>query len=1188
MAKAPYDRLSASLKQPSASPKAITTLEAPARKRLQRVSASRFRGLVELAPDATVVTDRDGQIVLVNRQTELLFGYTREELLGQPVEQLLPGRFHAVHREHRASYLTAPHQRPMGADLPLCGRHRDGHEFAVEVSLSPLQEVGELLLIASIRDISARQRLEAAHAAAEAAGEELRQLQAITDIALIHPTLEALLPALLDRIRSVLAVDNVAILLVSEDGQALTLHAVQGPEASLEGQVRVPIGRGVAGRIAATRQPLIIDDLATVEVVNPLLQEQFRSLVGVPLVVEDRLIGVLHADSTTPRQFTEKDARLLQLVAERIAYAIDRARLHEALRTAHEEVEATNRELRQLQVITDSALSHLAVDELLQALLDRIHSVMEVEDIAILLLDAEGQHLKIRAARGLADAQATKATIPVGQGFSGRVAAARAPLRVDDLAAFDIHYRQMRATQQSAVGVPLLVEDRLLGVVYVGSAVPRRFSEHDVQLLQRVADRMALAIDRARLFEAEQAARREAERQAAQLDRTFEAMADGVGIYDAQGKVLRENPAVRRLLGLDTAPPGYYALPARERVARYTARDDQGRLLAPDQIPLLRALRGEVLTGAAAMGLQLRTLDGRAVELSVSAAPLRHRAGGIVGAVCIFHDLTEQNRLKRERDEALRSSEAWFRSMADTAPVLLWVAGTDGLVTFVNAPWLHFTGRRLEHELGNGWADRVHPDDYERCLETYRTAFEARQHFTMEYRLRRADGEYRWLVDSGVPRWAADGTFLGYIGSAIDITERRRLEREHAEQAAQLDRLFEQTAEPLLVYDAEGQIARVNAAARRMLGLDAAAADYFQRPQLERLALYALRDGQGRTLAPEEAPQARALRGEVLTGADAVDLQLRALDGREVEVLISAAPVRDQAGQIVGALASGVEMTERHRLEREREAARTSELAAQEVIRRLDTFIGMAAHDLRSPLTVSTLQLQIAKNKVRKAAAERHQGGIAQEQALARATEALEAAERSHDRLLRLVALLLDVSRARTGTLRLQKGTCRLDALVRECVEEQRLLTPGRALALELELADSQPVLVTADIDRLGQVLTNYLTNAVRYTPEDRPIQVALRVAQEGARVEVRDQGPGIPPEELETIWERFQRTQATSDAAGQGVGATGGTGLGLGLYIVKRLVELHGGTVGVASQLGHGATFWFTLPFARQAEAST
>ncbi len=134
-------------------------------------------------------------------------------------------------------------------------------------------------------------------------------------------------------------------------------------------------------------------------------------------------------------------------------------------------------------------------------------------------------------------------------------------------------------------------------------------------------------------------------------------------------------------------------------------------------------------------------------------------------------------RTRRVRVErALRESEERFRLMADTAPVLVWRAGTDKLCDFFNRRWLEFTGRTMEQELGTGWSAGVWPDDRRQCLRTYMSAFDARQPFQMEYRLRRADGAYRWLLATGVPRLAPDGSFAGYIGSAFDITDRKESE----------------------------------------------------------------------------------------------------------------------------------------------------------------------------------------------------------------------------------------------------------------------------------------------------------------------------------------------------------------------------------------------------------------------------
>ena len=151
----------------------------------------------------------------------------------------------------------------------------------------------------------------------------------------------------------------------------------------------------------------------------------------------------------------------------------------------------------------------------------------------------------------------------------------------------------------------------------------------------------------------------------------------------------------------------------------------------------------------------------------------------LIGGLLIEDSRRRKNtKALQDAERALQESEARFRSMADTAPVMIWVSGLDKLCTFFNKAWLEFTGRTMEQELGEGWAIGVHADDLERCIATYSDSFDARCSFRMEYRLRRADGEYRWILDDGVPRFTADGTFAGFIGSCIDITEVKRLHEE--------------------------------------------------------------------------------------------------------------------------------------------------------------------------------------------------------------------------------------------------------------------------------------------------------------------------------------------------------------------------------------------------------------------------
>jgi PAS domain S-box-containing protein len=158
-----------------------------------------------------------------------------------------------------------------------------------------------------------------------------------------------------------------------------------------------------------------------------------------------------------------------------------------------------------------------------------------------------------------------------------------------------------------------------------------------------------------------------------------------------------------------------------------------------------------------------------AIWLEKTARAFFDEQGRMLRMIGMVVDVTE----RKQAEEALRESEKRFRLVADTAPALIWMSGTDKLCTFFNKAWLEFTGRSMEQEWGEGGVSGVHPEDLERCLRIYRGAFDARVDFEMEYRLRRFDGSYRWIVDYGVPRAESDGTFLGYIGSCVDITERK-------------------------------------------------------------------------------------------------------------------------------------------------------------------------------------------------------------------------------------------------------------------------------------------------------------------------------------------------------------------------------------------------------------------------------
>ena len=341
-----------------------------------------------------------------------------------------------------------------------------------------------------------------------------------------------------------------------------------------------------------------------------------------------------------------------------------------------------------------------------------------------------------------------------------------------------------------AVGVPLVKAGELVAVLAVHTASPRDWSEDEIALVDETAERTWDAVERVR---AESALR--------SAHNTFRQLVDdspfGIYVVDADFKLARVSSGaqkvfenVRPLLGRDFAEVMRVVWEepfASEAVEIFRHTLETGKTY---HSPRTIETRGDIG--------EIESYDWKLERITMP--------DGRYGVVCHFYDLSERIRF----ETALVESEQRFRNMADNAPVMVWVTEPDGTCSFLSQTWYAFTGQTPETGLGFGWLDAVHPEDRERSAQFFESANRKGEAFRVEYRLRRKDGEYRWAIDSAQPRVAANGEFLGFIGSVIDITERRRAEEALRETEQRFRSTFEQAAVGIAHVSLDGRWTMVN------------------------------------------------------------------------------------------------------------------------------------------------------------------------------------------------------------------------------------------------------------------------------------------------------------------------------------------------------------------------------------------
>jgi PAS domain S-box-containing protein len=399
------------------------------------------------------------------------------------------------------------------------------------------------------------------------------------------------------------------------------------------------------------------------------------------------------------------------------------------------------------------ALAGLALDELIEQSMSALTRELGTDYVSVLELTGDRRRLSIRAGQGLPEGVVGGMLSPDRDELPGYALHSDKPLLIED---FSTETRFAPSPVQrdlgivSAMAAPIGTPDGRFGVLGTSSREAHRFTADDAHFLQAIANVIGAAAERARTDELV----RDSEARFRELADTTPAL---MWMTDAEGHVTFVNEGWLRFTGrtLEEEIGDTFALSAHP--------EDREELLACWRESFGR--RGEFRCE-----YRLRHhADGYRWVLEVGTPRLAR--GEFVGYVGTATDIHE----RKQMEDALRESEASFRDLADTAPVMIWTTDERGLVTFVNAGWLRYTGTTLEAELGPSWSLGVHPDDAPAVISSWNEKLAAREPWELEYRLRAKSGDYRWIVDRGVPRYEG-GRFAGYVGTAIDIHERKTME----------------------------------------------------------------------------------------------------------------------------------------------------------------------------------------------------------------------------------------------------------------------------------------------------------------------------------------------------------------------------------------------------------------------------
>jgi len=609
----------------------------------RKQAEERFHLAVESAPNAIVMINQDGDIILVNSQTEKLFGYIRQELIGQPVEILAPERFRNKHLEHRKAFFAEPHTRAMGVGRDLYGLRKDGSEFPVEIGLNPIETKEGILVLSAIVDITERRVL---YEKSQKQAEELRVLyedlsKRNKDLEILNTITQAVHQSLdledvykiaLDMVTSMENVDMAMIYLVDETRKDAILQASRNvPENYISRARRIPYPKGITWKVINTGEIINVEDAQKDPNIGPAGRDLgHHGILGTPITLEGKVMGVVWFISYRERQFNKQEVDLLSSIGNQIAIAIAKAKLYR-------ELSKKNQYETIISTVTQSVHRSINLQEVLENAVEAISKNIDGADHVAIYL-AEGEEAVLKAHRGLTDQYSDRAgRISYPKGCTWKTIIEGKPmycLDVDKDTVIGSAGREMGI--KSYLCMPISYEGKTVGALNMTSFQKHSFDEEELKLMEIVAQQIKVAINNARIAEAL--------RQSEERYRTlFDQSPVGVYIFDKDFKITQCNERFVQILRS-----------SYDKIIGLVIR----KLKDQSFIPAME----KIFEGQSSYheGFYEATTSSARLWLSLYFSPLRSANGDVIGGMGVVEDITE----RRQVEEQLRSSREQLRNLA--------------------------------------------------------------------------------------------------------------------------------------------------------------------------------------------------------------------------------------------------------------------------------------------------------------------------------------------------------------------------------------------------------------------------------------------------------------------------------------------------------------------------------------------